>query len=173
MAPQVRPRTASACACGRAPRATAHPARLRHPAQPRDAARPAGQGLKPGPEVKGASIVYADVLKSLRGAFGKSQAWKRAYKLAPKSACAAVCSAGGRPAGAGGGAEESDVLLLATSPAEYSSDDLKWTGGARVLSPPREQGPCATCVALAVAAAAEAAAASATGATVSVSVQAS
>jgi len=54
-------------------------------------------------------------------------------------------------------ADQYAQLMLATSPAAYSSTSPLDTGGRRLVSAPQSQGPCDTCVAFTLASAAESA----------------
>ncbi|KAI8468039.1 MAG: hypothetical protein J3K34DRAFT_428509 [Monoraphidium minutum] len=125
----------------------------------------ARQGLWSGEEQLGASSsptgALAGVYAAARQQWSTAQAWRRALKAAPKSACVgtsrdSLCSSSG-------GAAQYAALMLATSPAAYSSLEPRAAGPLRVISAPRNQESCASCTAFAVATAAEAAVATGLG----------
>lgn len=116
-----------------------------------------GQGLIPAPDCVGADIRYKSLYSVLQDQLQQARSWRDKYEAASHSTKAASM-------GAGLNTGLSDtVLSLAVSPAVYSSVDPKYTGDKRVVRPPRNQAPCATCVAHVVVEAAEAAVASVTG----------
>jgi hypothetical protein len=83
-----------------------------------------------------------------------SKAWQAAYAAVPQSACnlrggKSMCSS---ETSAG---DSYAQLVLATSPAAYSSLDDRWTGGRMLLTAARNQGTCTSCVAHVVVQAAE------------------
>jgi hypothetical protein len=119
------------------------------------AAHPAGQGLLPS---LSSTVGSSNTLSRLQQLYSSSNAWRRAYKQHPKSACSRANAASLCAAAATTAVDAYVQLLLATSPNIYSS-----TGDSRVrvVAPAGDQGPCETCAAFAVAAAAETAMASA------------
>lgn len=124
----------------------------------------AGQGFefaeRPSTLVLGARKAQ-DELSTL---LSRSSAFIRQYSTQRKSVCSAsggsrrsLCAAGG------GGDSADDALMIAASPQVYDSRLKDDTGVAPLVSTPKEQGECTTCVAFVIAGAAEAAVASALG----------
>ncbi|KAI8476891.1 MAG: hypothetical protein J3K34DRAFT_399733 [Monoraphidium minutum] len=134
----------------------------------------AGQGAIKGAHPLGASDVraaqLAKQLETLTATF-KDDFRRDAYAACgiPRGAKQPPGAPRGKPslcapADATEGRIRTDALLLmATSPTEYSSLKLTDTGGLKLISAPRDQRPCATCTAHVAVAAAEAAVASVTG----------
>ncbi|GBF98856.1 hypothetical protein Rsub_11460 [Raphidocelis subcapitata] len=124
-----------------------------------------GQGLLIAPAPANAT---RDAAAALAARWGDAKALREAVRA--KGVAAACSSAGAACAPAAGGrgksAADAAVLALATSPAAFSSADLRDTRGARVLGPAMDQRPCQAGPAFAVLAAAEAAAARGSGADV-------
>ncbi|KAF6254509.1 hypothetical protein COO60DRAFT_1540537 [Scenedesmus sp. NREL 46B-D3] len=115
----------------------------------------AGQGLG---LAKASTVGASSTLSQLQQLYSGSQAWKRAYKQNPKSACSigirgSLCAAAST--------EEANTyaqLMMATSPPAYRSSS---TGSAvQLVAASQDQQQCHTCAAFAVAAAAETAMAS-------------
>ncbi|KAF6246276.1 hypothetical protein COO60DRAFT_1210639 [Scenedesmus sp. NREL 46B-D3] len=115
----------------------------------------AGQGLVPSFVPR---VGSTNTLTQLQQQYRNSQAWKRAYKQRPRSACgitggASLCAAQSTSA-----VDAYAQLMLAMSPQAYSSTSSK---GPRLVSPAQDQEQCQACTAFAVAAAAETAMAAA------------
>lgn len=114
-----------------------------------------GQGLLPS---QSTTVGASNTLLQLQELYSSSQAWRRAFKQQPKSACSKATGTSLCAPAATDAVNTYAQLMLATSPSTYSS-----TADSRVnlVSPAQDQGPCHTCAAFAVAAAAETAIASA------------
>ncbi|KAF6264602.1 hypothetical protein COO60DRAFT_1698194 [Scenedesmus sp. NREL 46B-D3] len=115
----------------------------------------AGQGLVPSSDPR---VGATNTLTQLQQQYKNSQAWKRAYKQKPRSACgrsggASLCAAQETSA-----TDAHAQLMLATSPQAYSSTS---SSGPRLVSPAQDEAECQACTAFAVAAAAETAMAAA------------
>lgn len=122
----------------------------------------------PSPAVPSAPRLGASGMSQTRvgdyyaAAAAMSNRWRAMLSSGAQYTPSAVLrSAGG--SGAGRSQADEEIQAIATSPQEYSSNDLSRTGGIRVVPSAHDQGECQTSVAHAVVMAAEAAIAAATG----------
>eukprot|EP00878_Enallax_costatus_P013829 GHUV01014464.1.p1 GENE.GHUV01014464.1~~GHUV01014464.1.p1 ORF type:complete len:305 (+),score=62.12 GHUV01014464.1:626-1540(+) len=109
----------------------------------------AGQGLD---TTDGATQGATVATKSLEELYANSEAYKTAWRAGPRAACSSAGTSKANLCSASVSQEQQQVLELAASPLYYDSRITTYTG-VPIISTPKDQGSCSTCVAFVVTAA--------------------